>query len=275
VEIAVVAESSEFRSDAEVLAEKLSCEFVPEFFAHKEWKPAYKSFSKKNPHMQAVVLLGSHGLSLLSLNEFNAMAPVYVDFDDASWQRRLSMLSAKKELSAKALGLASKENIKVFDGNAGLGQDLFVAAALGAEVHAVERSVLVFELLKDALQRASQIDYLQGVTAKIQLENRDALAMLKDKQIEGAKSIYLDPMFPEKQHQAKPKKGMQVFQSLIGVDEDAETLLELALSYLKQENPCTRVVLKRPRLAPVLFPERLGRQEKGNATRFDIYFASH
>lgn len=56
--------------------------------------------------------------------------------------------------------------------------------------------------------------------------------------------VYLDPMYPHRQKSALVKKEMRVFQSLVGNDDDADSLLIPAMTIAKR-----RVVVKRPNYA--------------------------
>ncbi len=279
--LCLVLESEDYLKKGQSLSQKLDIPIQKVFFAKKQWKALKKEFSQGERTFEFALICDSQGLSLVNLDMNNAFSPVHVDFSDAAWKRRLVNISAKKELAAKALGLSAKKQNHdhlIFDANAGLGQDSFVFAALGASVRASERSAVIFELLNDALERAYHCKDLQEIVERISLSEQDSInAMQKD--MDGVTAIYLDPMFPnkkfpEKKQAALAKKEMQVFQSLVGADEDAGQLLEASLNHLFSQNSCSRVVLKRPRLSPVLHASHLSRQLVGNATRFDIYFAS-
>ena len=78
--------------------------------------------------------------------------------------------------------------------------------------------------------------------------------------------IYLDPMYPERKKSAQVKKNMQILQTLLGKDEDTESLLNRALSTAKK-----RVVVKRPKGAeniPGIKPDICIESKK---TRYDVY----
>lgn len=273
MDVCVLAGRIELFPKAELLAANFDFIFIAETFNGESWRKEMKRLQNLLLGFRAVLLVEDKGLSLLSLvNAKPSMSPIYIDFTNATWARRLVNISSRTELAAKAVAINKQDDIRVFDANAGLGQDSFVFAALGAKVLSCERSPLAFCLLTDALQRAQHDALVSEIAQRIDLVWDDALVRLKNNALGEVQSIYLDPMFPEKKHQALAKKEMQVFQQLIGADEDAEQLIASALDYLCAEESCTRVVIKRPRLAPVVFPEKLGRQLLGNSTRFDIYF---
>ncbi len=59
---------------------------------------------------------------------------------------------------------------------------------------------------------------------------------------------------------------MAAFHSLVGKDEDADALLPLALAHANY-----RVVVKRPRKAPLLNNQAPSYQLEGKSSRYDIY----
>ena len=271
MKICVMAEGESYFAEADQLANSLGYVFLKQTFVGDLWKKEVKRLSKELSEYKAILLVQEKGLALLPL--LQNMSPIFIDFTNEFWKRRLFNISSKKELAAKALGISKKElNKNILDANAGLGHDSFVFAALGAKVTAFERSPLVYCLLNDALIRARQDHELSEVASRIQLNCKDSIKQLGSREQASFQAIYLDPMFPEKKTQALAKKEMQVFQSLLGSDDDAEELLDAALVHLNKSSLCTRVVLKRPKSAPVLRSERLGLQQIGKAMRFDCYF---
>jgi 16S rRNA (guanine1516-N2)-methyltransferase len=78
--------------------------------------------------------------------------------------------------------------------------------------------------------------------------------------------VYLDPMFPHRKKSAAVKKEMRLFQQLLGSDDDADLLLEPALTLAKK-----RVVVKRPSGAPFLANKKPHIEMLGKANRFDVY----
>ncbi len=62
------------------------------------------------------------------------------------------------------------------------------------------------------------------------------------------------------------KKEMRVFHSLVGVDSDADGLLEAALLCARY-----RVVVKRPRIAPALCGPPPSHVLEGKSNRYDVY----
>lgn len=186
--------------------------------------------------------------------------PVLVDFAAGKARHRELYGGGRSQAIAKAVGLHQRKQLRLIDATAGLGQDAFVLAGLGAEVRLLERHPWVRLLLLDGLARAQA----QGVEAagRMQLLGEDAALQ----SLEPADVVYLDPMFPEGPRKAAVKKPMALFQRLVGADEDADQLLAPALDRAR-----LRVVVKRPRLAPVLGGQPPSYALTGKSNRFDVY----
>ncbi len=212
------------------------------------------------------------GVSLRSIAA-GTMLPVKVSFTHGKAEHRRRFGGGKGQPIAKAIGLQGlRVAPHVFDATAGLGGDAFVLASLGCRVTMAERSPVAHALLRDGLGRARHVAALEADTILLEiLDNLTLLAgdshlLLAPSDVFVADIIYLDPMFPERGKSAAVKKEMQAFHHLIGDDEDAVTLLELALKAAEY-----RVVVKRPRLVEPLGGRAPGHQLIGKSTRFDIY----
>ena len=216
---------------------------------------------------------------LLSLHE-GAMAlepidaklggPLLVDFSDASTSYRRQTSGIKQEV-AKAVACKSDFKPSVLDVTAGLGGDAFVLASLGCQMQLLEKNPLVYLLLEDGLRRGSQVEdeTLAAIVANnMQLKPcQDALLYMQSCPSTSIDVVYLDPMFPERKKSAKVKKAMQYFHDVVGLDEAQEqALLHEALRLAKK-----RVVVKRPKLAPVLEGIAPSFQMKAKSIRYDIY----
>src|SRR5690625_5452255 len=70
-------------------------------------------------------------------------------------------------------------------------------------------------------------------------------------------------MYPERHKSAEVKKEMRAFHQLVGRDDDADDLLLSALGQARY-----RVVVKRPRKAPLLAQREPSYQLSGKTTRF-------
>lgn len=194
---------------------------------------------------------------------------IVVDFVKGAHAHRRLYGGGKGQAIAKAVGLSKGVKPYLFDATAGLGGDAFVLATLGCSVDMSERNPVVYQLLSDGLERArlyaeKNDPGLLEILNRVKLAQTDSLNFLSS--AGGYEVIYLDPMFPESGKTAKVKKGMQAFHHLIGRDDDADQLLELALGAAKY-----RVVVKRPRIAPFLADRKPNLQFEGKSSRFDIY----
>ena len=82
-------------------------------------------------------------------------APLCIDFLSGKLQHRRDYGGGRGQLIAKAVGVQTLKNPSIIDVTAGLGQDAFVLACLGARVTMVERSPILALLLQDGLKRFS------------------------------------------------------------------------------------------------------------------------
>ncbi len=201
-----------------------------------------------------------------------APGPILVEFTEGAVDHRRKFGGGKGQMIAKAVGVKAGVYPRVLDATAGMGKDSFVLASLGCHITMIERSPLVHLLLQDGLQRALEFAREQDVELlhvinRIQLLAQDSSTYLESLSAEQFPDvIYLDPMFPERQKTADVKKEMAAFHSVVGKDEDADTLLPLALTCVNY-----RVVVKRPRKAPFLNNQAPSYQLEGKSSRYDIY----
>lgn len=190
--------------------------------------------------------------------KLDAFSPLYADFSSATWQKRRD--AGKKQGLVRAC--KPGPGVRIIDATAGWGRDAAVLASFGAEVLMLERQPLMAALLADALQRQ---DERSKAILKLKLCNMDATTYLQAlARSDYPDVIYIDPMHPQRQKAALVKKDMQALQQLIGADDDALALLELAKTRV-----LNRVVVKWPQqLAPLLTPTL---SLAGKTVRFDIY----
>jgi 16S rRNA (guanine1516-N2)-methyltransferase len=217
-------------------------------------------------HFDACLVPAEDGLHIQATGR-DAPGPIRVDFGSGAMRHRRR--GGQNELLGRAVGVGKRENLSVLDATAGLGRDSFVLADLGCEVCMVERSALVFALLRDGLERAgkSADPWVRQVSGRLQLRHGESLSWLEREQQQDV--VYLDPMFPERRKSARVKKEMWLFQGLLGDDTDAGSLLARAL-----EVAGYRVVVKRPLKAPSLGSREPGFSIKGRSVRFDVYVCS-
>ncbi|MEX1033269.1 MAG: class I SAM-dependent methyltransferase [Cellvibrionaceae bacterium] len=201
-----------------------------------------------------------------------APGPVMVDFVGGKLGFRRRRQGPTPTI-VKAAGVRSDIRPEVWDLTAGLGQDAFVLALYGCSVTMFERQPIIHCLLVDALDRARDYsgedgESLHTIIDRLTLRQSDSIKVLSDldDKADRPEVIYIDTMFPERSKTAKIKKGMQVFQQLLGEDSDSVQLLELALQCARN-----RVVVKRPKLGEALGLHPPNLQFSGKSIRFDVY----
>ncbi len=183
-----------------------------------------------------------------------------IDFDKNHLDYARRGHRGKNELVAKALGYV-KGHRSVLDLSMGMGIDSVFLTQLGFSVTAVERSPVLYALLKNALEKTQQEDL-----RKIFLYWDDSLHFLKTKKNElSVDTIFFDPMYPHKKKSALPKQEMVIFRDLVGNDMDAAEVLAEALTW-----PVKRVVVKRPVHAEELLPG-VRHAYLGKVVRYDTY----
>ncbi len=197
-----------------------------------------------------------------------AFGAISIDWMQPEIQRRIA--AGKRQPMARAVGLhkAAGRPLRILDATAGLGRDGYVLAALGAQVTLAERNPSVMELLRDAHQRALNNPAQADVAGRIDLLALDSCSALKDPHIldRPYDVVYLDPMYPEDGKTALPSKEMQILRDLTEGDEDADSLLPLALGAAR-----LRVVVKRPSKAPWLAGRAPSMSLQSTQLRFDVY----
>lgn len=195
--------------------------------------------------------------------------PLQIDLCDYFRSYQREQIGIKQDL-AKAIGCKKDFRPKVLDATAGLLSDASLMAYLGCQVDALEQNPIVYTLITDAYLRAQQCQsalcqkHLQQLQILAQQNASDYLADTT----EHYDTIYLDPMFPERQKSAKVKKGMQYLHQIAGLasfEEEARLLNQARLKATK------RVVVKRPRLAEHLAEQRSDFQIIGKTVRYDVY----
>lgn len=210
----------------------------------------------------------------VALQQTGRKAPgaISAEFTQGAVDHRRKFGGGKGQMIAKAVGVKSGVYPRVLDATAGLGKDAFVLATLGCRMQLIERSPVVHALLEDGLCRARDFAEAEDADLLDTLSRMDLLALDSRNYLQTIKAdeypdvIYLDPMFPDRQKTADVKKEMRAFHSLVGKDEDAADLLDLALNRAHY-----RVVVKRPRKSPTLNQKTPSYQLEGKSSRYDIY----
>ncbi len=166
---------------------------------------------------------------------------------------------SRKQLLGKAIGRQSK---LVVDATAGWGSDAILMAAMGFTVLAIERCAAVSALLEDGIERNRNINQF------FQLSHRyaDAVSILDT--LEGKPdTVYLDPMYPQgRKKSVRVSRKMTVLRTLAGEGSDFLGLFEQVMCC-----GAKKVVLKRPKYADLLYPEKVSTSLQGKMVRYDIY----
>lgn len=197
-------------------------------------------------------------------------SPIFVDFIGGSSGYRHARNCTIKQPLAKAVGVKPGFRPSLVDATAGLGGDGFVLACLGCQVHLVERSPVLFALLRDGLQRAQQDPGTASIVSEnLSLTWGNGISVLTHC-ISSPYTIYLDPMYPHAQKSALNKKEMRVIRELVGDDDDAIQLLEVA-----RVTATNRVVVKRPKGAEYLASKQPSHSITMKNSRFDVYLTAH
>ncbi len=208
------------------------------------------------------------GLQLLHMSSGSEKGTclLFVDFVHGKNGFRFAHNCTIKQPLARAAGIKPGFRPSVLDGTAGLGTDAFVLASLGCRVTLCEQSPLIGALLEDGLHRAENENKTAEIVGKkMHLVVEDTKKFLQQDS-ETFHTIYLDPMYPHRHQSALNKQSLRVIRTLVGDDIDGPALLETALA--KAEN---RVVVKRPRKAPLLSRVRPSHVILMKNSRFDIY----
>ncbi|MCP8690285.1 class I SAM-dependent methyltransferase [Marinobacterium sedimentorum] len=216
---------------------------------------------------ESLLRVTAQGLQLQPTGR-KAPGPVWVDFVGGAVAHRRLHGGGSGQLIAKAVGVRQGVRPRVADVTAGLGRDSFVLASLGCEVQLIERVPVIQLLLADGLCRAGQDLEVADIVARMQLIEADSIAWLAEQagREDRPQVVYVDPMFPHSDKSALVKKEMRLFRDLVGDDADAGLLLEAALAAA-----ANRVVVKRPRKAPVIPGPAPSVQLAGKSSRYDIY----
>ena len=202
-------------------------------------------------------------VELIKLDE-PKLGGIKVDFVEGAVAHRRKFGGGRGQDIAKAIGLKHGFTPHVLDATAGLGRDSFVLASLGCQVTMMERMPIVAALLENGLARAKINQEVADIADRMNLIYASSI---DDMTLANAPDvIYLDPMYPHREKSAAVKKEMRVFQSLVGEDLDADSLLAPALKLAKY-----RVVVKRPSYAQPLNNKVPSTSIKMKKNRFDVY----
>ncbi len=204
---------------------------------------------------QILLFYNKNGLELLYHNTIQGK--LHVDFQAASLLYRKQHGGGVKQALARAVGIKANTRPNILDATAGLGIDSHLLACLGCKVRMIERSPLLAALLDDGLKRiqADNPCLLHGEAATLIAEPHNIVD-----------TIYLDPMYPHRNKSALNKQEMRIIRELVGDDNDADKVFLAAMEYARK-----RVVVKRPKGAPLLCDKRPSHLIKMKNSRFDVY----
>lgn len=243
---------------------RLVCELTPPPLSAIQWSQQLNlPLTSEAPDQGFYLVYDAQGLGLSRAGD--SAHPLRIDLLNGALAHRLHQGGGAGQAVAKACGLKPGIRPSIFDATTGLATDALILASLGCSLVAAERHPWVAALVTDALQRASQLDWVSN----LQLVHAEAAQWMRDWPASGRpvpQVVYLDPMFPETRQTAQVKKGMAYFRDLIGQDQDADALLPLALTLASH-----RVVVKRPKKAPYLNQQAPSFSLQGQANRFDVY----
>jgi len=232
----------------------------------KKWQFNYlgdAAAASNQPELDFLLQVNHHTLELSKLDE-PKLGAIKVDFVEGAVAHRRKFGGGRGQDIAKAVGLKHGFTPHVLDATAGLGRDAFVLASLGCQLTLMERMPVVAALLDDGIERAKLNSDVADIANNMQLMHASSIESMD--LANAPDVVYLDPMFPHREKSAAVKKEMRIFQSLVGEDLDADSLLEPALALAKY-----RVVVKRPSYAPPLANKKPSMSINMKKNRFDVY----
>ncbi len=195
----------------------------------------------------------------------NNVQQLICDFVGGPVGHRLRHGGGRGQALAKAAGLKSDRNPFIVDATAGLGRDAFLLASLGAKVTLIERNKEMHAHLQEGLLRAKdQGGIYSEIIERMTLLFGDAKDILPTLNPE---VVLIDPMHPPRHKSALVKKEMRIIRTIVGPDNDAKELMEVAL-----KTATSRVVLKWPlRADPLEGIQKPSYQIIGKSIRYDVF----
>ena len=97
--------------------------------------------------------------------------PLTIDFLQGESHHRLQYGGGKGQMIARAIGIKPHIKPRVLDLTAGLGKDGMLLATLGCDITLVERSPILFALLRDGIHRATCHPNYHNLKITLQLAN--------------------------------------------------------------------------------------------------------
>ena len=259
IKIIITYSSSEFKQAAKSLSDLIGIPIV---------SPAQIN-NDPSSVVDYCLSFSDQGLAFISLS--NSHGAIRCDFVSGVHKHRRIHGGGNGQMIAKAVGVSGKFSPNVLDLTAGLGSDGFVLASLGCNLVMLERNPIVFQLLKNGLDRARNAGLedmdLATIIKRVTYFQKNSLDYLKTISVENYPDvIYIDPMFPLRKKSARVKKEMQALHQIVGADEDASEILENAL-----DKAIYRIVVKRPAHSEYLGMIKPSYSLEGKSTRYDIF----
>ena len=194
-------------------------------------------------------------------------SPIQVDFVSGKNAHRRQFGGGRGQPLAKAIGLKSRQTPTVIDATAGWARDAFVMASLGCPVTMIEQQAILAALIEDGIARAIGSEETSEIASRMTVKHANAVGYLTSlDEANRPDVIYLDPMYPSRDKSALVKKDMQLLHQLVGHDQTGEALLTIALQRANK-----RIVVKRPKGAPLLSTKKPVAEVVSKNTRYDIY----
>ncbi len=224
----------------------------------------------KQEEFNTLLVYTENGLQIQLKHDNKTRKPVtlHVDFLSESLNYRRRYGGGIKQALARAVGIKPGIRPTILDATAGLGTDSFLLASLGCKVTMLERSPILAALLHDGLERAAASHEIKDIiTHNLTLVQGDSVTfMISDTKDKKPDTIYLDPMYPHSRKSALNKQDMRIVREFVGDDTDADKLLVAAIRYAQK-----RVVVKRPKGAPLLTGDSPAHVIKMKNSRYDVY----
>lgn len=234
------------------------------FISDPDDKRLPKKISPDFKDVEIVACAGEIGLELY-ICDLPRSYPLTPNFSEQlkHWQRTQGQLD--NHPLRRAMGWEAGHSKTILDMTAGWGQDALDLALWGFQVSSIEAHPLVFKMLDTHWEHVSK----EAPEAKLKFQFGNSVDFLKNAKFD---SVYLDPMYPETNEMSAPTKHMQGLRKIHSLwplenTPTAEEMLNSALQH--QQN--SRIVVKRPHHAPVIFPERNRGCVESKTTRWDIY----
>lgn len=213
-------------------------------------------------HQEPYFLTWRDGALKLLDRELLKKGGLSIDIEPRPGEQR-SWPAPKNTPLGQALG---RKTQTVVDATTGWGQDSLHIFRMGYRLRCIERSPVMFELLRDSFNRLAELDWVKSLSLElpelIAGNAIDILAGLEPK----PDCIYIDPMFPPKRKKsALAKKSMTILHDLLGDDPDKQALFEAAM-----QAAAKKVVVKSPDYAESL-GGKPSQSFQGKLLRYDVY----